>query len=304
MRRTERARSMRAMPNIAVSGRTRLFPIIGYPVSHVHAPSVFNTLFSEARVDALCIPLGLPPEAVAATCRGLLASDTVGGLLVTVPYKRQLAHLADELSDQARRAGAVNALRRDADGRIFGELFDGLGFVQGLRAAGHELRGKRILLLGAGGAGSAIASSLGDVGAAQVTMFDVSHGLAIQLATHLGAHFRETRFATSNSPQDAEAQFVINATPLGLKHSDPLPFEVQSARPGTVICDIIMEPSITPMMAAAAARGLQVHGGRMMLDHQASPYLEFFGFKDIGERVVVGPAGPMLRPCVAGADGV
>ena len=134
------------MQSSSISGHTLSFPIVGHPVAHVRAPAVFNRLFAEAGLDCACVALDLPAETVQATCRALLASPSVGGMLVTVPYKKVLAGIADTLGDEARRTGAVNALRREADGRIHGDLLDGPGFVAGLRAAGCDPRGKRFLL--------------------------------------------------------------------------------------------------------------------------------------------------------------
>lgn len=281
-------------PTSLPTGATQLFPIVGFPVGHVRAPTVFNTLFAQARLDALCVPLGLPPECVLATCAGLLASPNVGGLLVTVPYKKTLVVLADELSERAQIAGAINALRRAADGRVHGDLLDGLGFVHGLRAAGHEPAGRRFLLLGAGGAGSAIAAGLGEAGAHQVHIYDAHAPLAQQLASHLAAQYPGTGFAALGAPRDPGAHFVVNATPLGMKAGDVLPFDVEDAAAAAVVCDIIMEPAQTRLMAAARARGLAVHGGRAMLDYQVPAYLDFFGLGDMAHKVRIGVDGPTL----------
>jgi shikimate dehydrogenase len=123
------------MDSLPLSGRTLLFPVIGHPVRQVRAPAVFNALFAQAGIDALCVGLDLAPHAVVATCRALLQSPSVGGLLVTVPFKKTLAQAADRLGPAAGQVGAVNALRRAADGGIEGDLFDGLGFVRGMQAA-------------------------------------------------------------------------------------------------------------------------------------------------------------------------
>src|SRR3954465_1149137 len=104
----------------SVSGKTLLFPVVGHPVAQVRAPAVFNALFAQAGIDALAFGLDLPPDSVAATVRGLLASRSVGGILVTVPYKKILANVADRLGVDATQVGALNALRRGADGAIEG----------------------------------------------------------------------------------------------------------------------------------------------------------------------------------------
>lgn len=120
-----------------ITGNTLLFPLVRHPIAQVRAPEVFDALFDKAGVDALCLGLDLPPQDVVAACRLLLASPNVGGMLVTVPYEKVLADAADRLGMAAAHVGAVNALRRCADGKIEGDLFDGHGFVRGLQAAGH-----------------------------------------------------------------------------------------------------------------------------------------------------------------------
>lgn len=206
-----------------ITGKTLLFPVIGHPIAHVRAPEVFNSLFEQAGVDALCLGLNLPPEGVVAACRLLLASPNVGGLLVTVPYKKVLAEAADRLGAAAAHVGAVNALRRSADGPTEGDLFDGLGFVRGLQANGNDLVGKRVLLLGGGGAGSAIAAALADAGVGQLSIYDPVVASVDALITRLQPRFARTAFQLQSQPQAIGFDMVVNASPLGLKDEDPLP---------------------------------------------------------------------------------
>lgn len=269
----------------SISGRTRLFPIIGNPVAQVRAPAVFNRLFALAGIDAVSFGIALPPETVAATCEALLASPSVGGLLVTVPYKKTLRAICQRVGREAELTGAANALRRDADGVLHGDLFDGAGFLAGLRAAGHEPAGQRVLLLGAGGAGSAIASALAQAGVAQLSIYDPQQANARQLASHMQAAFPQVRF---DAPAVVDVQgcaIVINASPLGLKPADALPLDPARLAAGTLVCDIIMEPADTALLRAARERGLPTHAGRAMLDYQLPAYLRFFGFEELAQRV-------------------
>jgi shikimate dehydrogenase len=155
----------------SVNGLTRLYPVVGSPVSQVQAPAMFNPVFADCGINALVVPLDLPADEVVRTCRALLASPSIGGLLVTVPYKKTLYALVDHAGEEAQMVGAVNAIRRDADGAIVGDLFDGQGFVRGLQAAGRDPAGASVLLLGAGGAGSAIAAALAIANVAALRIF-------------------------------------------------------------------------------------------------------------------------------------
>lgn len=284
-----------------VSGRTRLFPVIGHPAAQVRAPAVFNALFAQAGIDAVSFGLDLPPEQVAATCIGLLASPNVGGLLVTVPYKKTLHAIAQRHGRDAQLVGALNALRRHADGAIVGELFDGTGFVAGLRAAGHEARGRDVLLLGAGGAGSAIAASLAQAGVARLAIFDPRQESVRALIADLQPHFPQVRFEPQARADASGFPIVINASPLGLKPADPLPMDPAQIATGTLVCDIIMEPADTALLRAARQRGLPTHAGRAMLDHQLPAYLDFFGCPELARRVQVDGDSITLRPARAAA---
>jgi shikimate dehydrogenase len=270
------------IPDIAppVSGSTLLFPVVGNPVSQVKAPLAFNALFRRAGIDALVVPLALPPESVVETCRGLLASGSIGGLLVTVPYKKTLFELVAQPGESARLVGAVNAIRRGAGGTggtLQGDLFDGVGFLAGLRAAGHEPSGRKVLVVGAGGAGSAVAAALLSAGVAWLGIFDVNAALADALAAQLQQHFSASEVVALRTPSHIACDIAVNATPLGMKAGDPLPFDPASLAGGTLVADVIMQPAETPLLQRAAQRGLRVHPGRPMLDHQLPAYLDFFG---------------------------
>lgn len=280
----------------AVSGKTLLFPVVGHPVAQVRAPAVFNALFAQAGIDAVCFGLDLAPERVIGTCCALLESPNVGGLLVTVPYKKTLAQLPTRLGPAASRTGAVNALRRGADGRIEGDLFDGLGFVHGLRAADHPVEGQRVLLLGAGGAGFAIAAALAEAGVGLLAVYDPVLDSVDALLGRLQPAYPGTMFRRQSLPQPEDFDVVINASPLGLKPLDPMPLDPQRIAPGTLVCDIIMEPATTPLLQAAIARGLPVHRGHAMLDQQIPAYLSFFGFAELAQRVRIGPDTITLSP--------
>jgi len=277
-----------------ITGNTLLFPVVGHPIAQVRAPEVFNALFDKAGVDALCLGLDLPPQDVVAACRLLLASPNVGGMLVTVPYKKVLADTADRLGMAATHVGAVNALRRCADGKIEGNLFDGHGFVRGLRAAGHAVAETRVLLLGCGGAGSAIGAALADAGVGLLGVYDPVAAAVDTLLARLQLRFARTVFQRQTIPQATGFDIVVNASPLGLDDEDPLPMDPAGISPGTLVCDIIMEPATTRFLEAALTRGLRVHYGRHMLDQQVPSYLSFFGMQALADRVRITPDAVLL----------
>ncbi|MFB7125495.1 shikimate dehydrogenase family protein [Kitasatospora sp. NPDC056273] len=257
-----------------ISGRTRLFAVLGDPVAQAKAPALLNPLFAASGVDAVLVPVHAPADRLDEVVRGLKAVANLDGLLVTVPHKLAMCGHADELSDAAALLGSTNALRREPDGRWYGDNFDGAGFVRGLAAAGHHPAGLRVALAGAGGAGLAIAAALLAEGAAALTVTDPDGGRVDALLERLGTRWPGRVAAAPRPP--AGVDLAVNATPLGLDPADPLPFDPAPLAPGALVADIIMTPAETPLLRTAAALGLATHPGIHMLAEQLPLYRSFF----------------------------
>ncbi|MDQ4137093.1 MAG: shikimate dehydrogenase, partial [Pseudomonadota bacterium] len=147
-----------------ITGSTRVFGILADPIEHVRTPQALNALMRERGVDGVMVPFHAGADDLAAVAAGLRRLRSFRGMIVTVPHKTAMLGLCDAVSERARQVGAVNAVRREPDGRLVGDMFDGLGFVAGLRAAGIEPRGARAYIAGAGGAAKAIAFALVEAG--------------------------------------------------------------------------------------------------------------------------------------------
>ena len=267
------------MEHQRITGSTRLFAVIGDPVEQVQAPTMMNPLFARLGIDAVLVPLHATPGGLAAVVRGLQSSGNVDGLLLTVPHKRAVLDLADEVSAAAALSNGANAMRRTPDGRWRADNFDGEGFVRGLRAAGHEPGGQHVWLVGAGGAGSAIAVSLLSAGA-EVTITDRDEHRVCMLAERLSPRF-PGRLHSAAGPVTAD--LAVNATPLGMHPEDPLPFDPLLLPSSTVVVDIVMKPRHTALLRTAEEHGLTVHHGAAMLAHQLDLYVDFFG---LGRRPI------------------
>ncbi|MFD9064650.1 shikimate dehydrogenase family protein [Kitasatospora purpeofusca] len=261
-------------PHLPVSGRTRLFAVLGDPIAQAKAPALLNPLFAASGVDAVLVPVHAPADRLDEIVRGLKAVANLDGLLITVPHKLAMCGHADELSDSAALLGSTNALRREPDGRWYGDNFDGAGFVRGLTAAGHPPAGLRVALAGAGGAGLAIAAALLTEGAAALTVTDPDRTRVDALLHRLGPHWPGRVTTAPRPPTDTD--LAVNATPLGLTPTDPLPFDPTPLAPGTLIADIIMTPAETPLLRTATTLGLPTHPGLPMLTEQLPLYRTFF----------------------------
>jgi shikimate dehydrogenase len=256
-----------------ITGKTRLFGIIGHPIGHVRVPMSFNERFARDGIDAVSVPFDAAPERFADAIRGLRAFENLGGFVVTAPHKQAMLALCDEVVGEARLVGAVNTVRRDPDGRLVGELFDGQGFVRGLLAHGHVLTGKRVFLNGAGGAGNAVAFALARAGVAAITVHNRTASRAVDLVQRLARAYPQCAVAVG--PKDARGfDIAANATSVGLK-DDELSFDVSNLAPTTLVAEVIMKPEKTALMLAAEARGCPAQQGRHMLDHQMDLMFEF-----------------------------
>jgi shikimate dehydrogenase len=260
----------------SISGTTRLYAVLGDPVTQVRSPGLMNPLFARLGVDAVLVPVHATPAHLAQVVAGLQCAGNVDGIFVTVPHKVAVVGLADRCSPTVEVSGSANALRREPDGRWYAENFDGSGFVAGLAGAGHDPRGSRVALVGAGGAGSAIAAALLAAGVDRLSVCDPDTAKLAGLRARLDARW-PGRTDTSGKPHVAGADIVVNATPLGLRPDDPLPFHPDLLPAGAVVADIVMSPRETRLLRESAARGHRVHYGIHMLDGQLDSYRDFFG---------------------------
>jgi shikimate dehydrogenase len=201
----------------------------------------------------------------------------IRGALITMPHKMAAAALVDEASTAVRIAGSCNAVRRLADGRLYGELFDGEGFTRALKRRQCRIEGARALIIGAGGVGSAIAASLAGAGARALSLFDIDAQRARALADRLIAVHPHLQI-TIDTNDPAGHDIVVNATPLGMRSNDPLPVDVDRLEAGAWVGDVVMSDQMTPLLTAAQVRGCLVQVGVDMLFEQIPAYLEFFGF--------------------------
>lgn len=260
-----------------IDGHTELIVHLGYPTHSFKAPLIYNPYFAAARINAVVVPLACRAPELPALLPALFGADNVRGALITMPLKVGTMALLDAVSPTARVAGACNAVRREPDGRLVGEMFDGEGFVRGLRRKGLVLAGASALVVGSGGVGSAIAASLAAAGVARLALFDLQAPVADSLATRLRAEYPALRVATGER-DPAGFDLVVNATPLGMAPGDPLPVDVERLRPETFVGEVVMRERLTAFLAAAQARGCRVQVGTDMLFEQIPAYLEFFGF--------------------------
>lgn len=257
------------------TGKADIFVMLAHPVGHAKSPGIFNEIFEQKGLDSLMVPMSCKPEDFDRFWDGLTATENVRGVIISVPYKTAVYRKCAAAHERASRVQSANSVRRQPDGTWYADNFDGVGFIDGLKAGGHEIAGKRILQVGAGGAGASLTYCLAEAGAAEIRLADIDEERARTLAAMVGQSFPACGIEVG-PPDPTGMDMAINATPAGLKPTDPLPLDVSKLTSRMTVVDIIMEPAETPLLKKAKEIGCRVQPGRPMMDFQVEGMAEFF----------------------------
>jgi shikimate dehydrogenase len=257
-----------------LSGATRVYFIVGDPIAQVRSPSGVTAAMRAAGRDAIVIPAHVAPADLAAFFAGVAPMQNVDGVIITVPHKFSATAFCKTLTNEGEFLGAVNMLRRNADGTWHGGASDGVGMVAALRDAGCEPKSKRALLIGAGGAGSAIGHALVDAGVSSLAIRDFDATRTGALVSRLAA----LRHGAVTLADDAGAEtydIVVNASPAGMRSGDPLPIDVSRLNPTTFVGDVVTKPPLTPFIEAARARGCPTVTGTQMFGRVCDAIVDY-----------------------------
>ncbi|WP_439816632.1 shikimate dehydrogenase [Zavarzinia sp. CC-PAN008] len=265
------------MTSQRISGKARLAGVMGWPVGHSRSPFIHNHWLATYGIDGAYLPLAVQPQDFEQAMRAL---PLLGfrGANVTVPHKEAALACADEVDAVARRIGAANTLVVTADGRIRATNTDAFGFIENLRerAPGADLAVPAVVL-GAGGAARAVIVALLDAGAPQVVLANRGRARAEALAESLGGAIRVVDWADRAAALEG-AGLLVNTTTLGMAGQPALDLDLAALPHQALVTDIVYTPLMTPLLAAAQARGHRVVDGLGMLLHQARPgFAAWFG---------------------------
>ncbi len=283
---------------IEISGKTQNLGVIGWPIGHSLSPAMQAAAIREAGLDYSYIAMPVRPEALPAAVEGL-RSLGFRGFNVTIPHKRNILDLLDEIDEDAERIGAVNTVINE-QGRLLGRNTDVAGFLCGLKKIGATMRGKRALLLGAGGAARAVIWGLirekadritvcvRDEGKARANLSDFSDSVDMEILSWETPDFRRAL---------SETELIVNTTPLGMtpKTDAAPPVIWEAIRPGVVVYDIIYTPDRTRLLQEAEARGCRVMNGVPMLVGQGAEAFQAWTGVRPDERVMTKALMDALR---------
>jgi shikimate dehydrogenase len=258
----------------SLSGETRLYPILGDPITAVKSPQTLTRGFETRGHNGICVPMQVPQADLEAVMHGLSLVPNVDGLLITMPHKFAAFTLCATSSERAKLLGVVSVIRRNPDGSWHGDMLDGLAFVKAQKDEGAQPHGARVLLVGAGGAGRAIAIALLEAGVRQLIIHDTDQSRAAHLIDLLSGqgHGR----VTTGPPDPTGCDMVCNATPLGMAARDPLPVPANALAPSMFVGDVIAGHGLTPLVQAARAVGCKTATGVHMVEAVQEMMLDFF----------------------------
>ncbi len=254
-----------------LSGKTKLLGVIGHPIEHSLSPKMHNAAFAGSGQDYAYVAMDVHPEDLREAVRGLAALG-FRGFNVTMPHKERIIPFLDDVEETARLAGAVNTVV--VEGRsLRGLNTDGSGFLRACGESGVGFGGKRVLILGAGGAAAAIAGSVLGEDVLELGISNRSPGRAGGLVARLRRAHPATPIQVYPLSEVDEAlngaEVLINATYLGMKDEDPLPVPEELLVPGLAVCDAVYRPDVeTRLIRTAQSLGAKVIGGVRMLLYQ------------------------------------
>ncbi|MSQ21627.1 MAG: shikimate dehydrogenase [Betaproteobacteria bacterium] len=236
-------------PDLPLDGETRLIAVIGDPIAQVKSPGNVTRMLHAKGHNVAVVPTHVSAADFDAFIRGASCIKNLDGLIVTVPHKFSIVRHCTTISDRARLLGVCNTIRRNADGTWHGDMLDGLGFIAGINGAGCQPTGKRAMQVGAGGAGTAIAAALLEAGVAMLAIHDLDPNRRDSLIAMLRTQHRHK--VQIGSPDPTGFNLVVNASPAGMKATDPYPVMVDKLTPAMFVADVITAPEVTPLLATA-----------------------------------------------------
>ena len=256
-----------------LNGATRVHYIVGDPIAQVKSPAGVTQAMQDRGSNAIVVPCQVSAEHLSAWFTGISLAKNVDGVIVTVPHKFSAFEACATTSERASFLRTVNTMRRNPDGTWHGDMFDGQGFVQAVRDGGCDPAGKRALVVGAGGAGSAIAHALLLAGVSALAICDESQSRRETLVNRLA----DLKLApvTDGTSDPVGFDVVLNATPMGMKERDPYPVQVDHLTPDMVVGCVITAPAISPLVAAAHTIGCKTSTGADMFGRVRDLMVDF-----------------------------
>lgn len=253
-----------------ITGKTKITGLYGYPVEHTLSPLMHNAAFEHLGLDYCYLPFSVHPDSLETAVVAIRALN-LAGVNITIPHKESVMPYLDSVNEEALFIGAVNTIVNQ-EGKLIGYNTDGRGFMRSITENNISPDDKKILIVGAGGASRAISYYLSEK-AEKLYLFDTDKMKLEKLALDL-SEIRTNIIVLDNTAGLADFDLLINATPLGLKSTDPLPLNVSGLSPHQTICDLIYKK--TPLLFQSEEKGCKTTDGLGMLLWQGALAFELW----------------------------
>jgi len=268
-----------------LSGRTRIYGIIGCPVEHSFSPLMQNAAFDALKIDARYLAFSVKPEQIPQAIAGIRALN-IHGVNVTVPHKSSVISCLDEISPLAKLIGAVNTIK-NVRGRLIGTNTDVSGFIRSLETLNFSPKHKSIALLGAGGSARAVLAGLADAGATCIFIHNRTVGRAESLVTKFSQKFPDTQLKSVSVKTILETplDLLVNTTTVGME-TDSSPLDLSQCRKIKHLADLIYSPPQTRLLKQAEELGIPAINGMGMLLYQGCDAFTFWTAQPAPETVM------------------
>jgi shikimate dehydrogenase len=255
-------KNLHSKSQVIPTGTTTFYTMIGTPIIQVKSPLFYNRYFAEHGMDAVMVAMDVPTDQVRDHFNHMRSISNFGGTIATIPHKQAAGECMDEVSKRAQDLLSVNVVRVE-NGRLIGDMVDGLGFMVAVKSHGLSLGGKRAAVIGGGGAGAAIAHAIAESGANEIVIKEARterYGFLERLLKNTNPKIKISFELTSLEGFD----LVVNATPVGMNDDPNVPFATDTLSPSTLVADVVTNPKVTPWLEAALKKGCEVQYGAEM----------------------------------------
>jgi len=263
------------------AAQTHIFGIYGYPITHTLSPPMQNAAFRAYNLNSVYIPFEIDTAFLKNAVSSIIPLG-IKGINVTIPHKETIIPFLDSIDDEARKIGAVNTIEVFS-GRLIGHNTDGKGYLASLAALDINLKGQRVLMIGAGGAAKGVAVAVLSSGISELILMVRHLNRGKALAGQLAALFpdvpiKAVRMNARRRPFQRKAcpTLLINCTPLGMNQEDPVPFPLAWIEGHWIVSDLVYRPAETPLLSAAKKVGALTVSGVGMLLHQGALAFEIW----------------------------
>lgn len=258
-----------------LNGKTRLYGIVGDPIEQVRSPEMVTHELHSRGINAVLLPIHIPSDKFDLVLPQLLQLANLDGLIFTIPFKAQATQFASEVSTQAEAVDAINVIARRADGTWAGDIFDGSGCVEAFRHRSYGLKGQKVMLIGLGGAGSAICAAVAAEQPKSLRIFDLDDTRCQRMAEVVRRISPYTQVSVGVPMADG-MDVLMNASPVGMLGDTRLPIAATQFEKELIVFDAIVKPEQTPLLALAESCGCRVVRGREMMRGQISKIVDYF----------------------------